>query len=99
MSYDYIAAGLLERLRPVMLDGANTKDPDAIINAVLLLQPGFGGVNLENISQPKCFYYVLLIRDAALSVRSFPGAAIRVMKFLHEMRPLFQFRQFAGSIN
>jgi malate dehydrogenase (oxaloacetate-decarboxylating) len=37
---------------PIMLD---TKDPDEIIRTVLLLQPGFGGVNLEDISQPKCF--------------------------------------------
>ena len=35
---------------PIMLD---TKDPDAIINTVLMLQPGFGGVNLEDISQPE----------------------------------------------
>ncbi len=32
-----------------------TKDPDKIIETVKLLQPGLGGVNLEDISQPKCF--------------------------------------------
>jgi len=32
-----------------------TKDPDEIISAVKWLQPSFGGVNLEDISQPKCF--------------------------------------------
>lgn len=36
----------------IMLD---TKDPDEIIRTVQLLQPAFGGVNLEDISQPKCF--------------------------------------------
>jgi malate dehydrogenase (oxaloacetate-decarboxylating) len=36
----------------LMLD---SKDPDVIINTVRLLQPSFGGVNLEDISQPKCF--------------------------------------------
>jgi len=36
----------------IMLD---TKDPDVIINTVKLLQPAWGGVNLEDISQPKCF--------------------------------------------
>ena len=36
----------------IMLD---TKDPDKIIETVKLLQPGLGGVNLEDISQPKCF--------------------------------------------
>jgi len=32
-----------------------TKDPVEIENAVRWLQPSFGGVNLEDISQPKCF--------------------------------------------
>jgi malate dehydrogenase (oxaloacetate-decarboxylating) len=36
----------------IMLD---TKDPDEIIRTVKILQPGLGGVNLEDISQPKCF--------------------------------------------
>ena len=47
---------------PLMLD---TKDPDAIINTVLMLQPGFGGVNLEDISQPKCFYILDTLRARA----------------------------------
>ncbi len=33
----------------------DTKDPDEIIRMVKVLQPPFGGVNLEDISQPKCF--------------------------------------------
>src|SRR5581483_7468513 len=32
-----------------------TKDPDAFIQAVKLLEPSFGGINLEDIAQPKCF--------------------------------------------
>ncbi|MDE3088258.1 MAG: NADP-dependent malic enzyme [Chloroflexota bacterium] len=36
----------------IMLD---TKDPDEIIKTVKLLQPALGGVNLEDLSQPKCF--------------------------------------------
>jgi malate dehydrogenase (oxaloacetate-decarboxylating) len=47
---------------PIMLD---TKDPDAIINAVLMLQPGFGGVNLEDLSQPKCFRILDTLREKA----------------------------------
>ncbi|HUV27489.1 MAG TPA: NADP-dependent malic enzyme [Anaerolineales bacterium] len=47
---------------PIMLD---TKDPDQIINTVRLLQPGFGGVNLEDISQPKCFYILDTLREKA----------------------------------
>ena len=37
---------------PICLD---TKDPDEIIQAVKWLQPSFGGINLEDISNPKCF--------------------------------------------
>ncbi|HUS70295.1 MAG TPA: NADP-dependent malic enzyme [Anaerolineae bacterium] len=37
---------------PICLD---TKDPDQFIATVKLLQPSFGGINLEDISQPKCF--------------------------------------------
>lgn len=37
---------------PICLD---TKDPDEFIHTVKLLQPSFGGINLEDIAQPKCF--------------------------------------------
>ena len=37
---------------PICLD---TKDPDKFIETVLLLHPSFGGINLEDIAQPKCF--------------------------------------------
>ena len=47
---------------PIMLD---TKDPDKIIEAVLLIQPGFGGINLEDISQPKCFRVLDTLREQA----------------------------------
>jgi malate dehydrogenase (oxaloacetate-decarboxylating) len=47
---------------PIMLD---TKDPDKIIETVLLIQPGFGGVNLEDISQPKCFRVLDTLRARA----------------------------------
>ncbi len=33
----------------------NEKDPDRFIDIVKALQPTFGGVNLEDISHPKCF--------------------------------------------
>jgi len=32
-----------------------TRDPDELIRAVRLLEPSFGGINLEDIAQPKCF--------------------------------------------
>ena len=37
---------------PICLD---TKDPEKIIETVRLLAPSFGGINLEDISNPKCF--------------------------------------------
>jgi len=40
----------------------NTKDPYQIIQTVKLIQPGFGGINLEDISQPKCFRILDLLR-------------------------------------
>ena len=33
----------------------DTEDPDEIINAVRLMGPSFGGVNLEDIKAPECF--------------------------------------------
>ena len=32
-----------------------TKDPDQIVEAVTLIAPVFGGINLEDISAPRCF--------------------------------------------
>ena len=43
----------------------DTKDPDEIIRAVLQLQPAFGGINLEDISQPKCFRILDTLREEA----------------------------------
>ena len=37
---------------PICLD---TKDPEKIIETVRLLEPTFGGVNLEDIAAPQCF--------------------------------------------
>jgi malate dehydrogenase (oxaloacetate-decarboxylating) len=45
---------------PLMLD---TKDPKEIINTVKMLQPTFGGVNLEDISHPKCFEILDTLRE------------------------------------
>ena len=33
----------------------STKDPDEIVKAVTLMAPVFGGINLEDISAPRCF--------------------------------------------
>ncbi len=45
---------------PICLD---TKDPDQFIATVKLLQPSFGGINLEDISQPKCFRILDTLRS------------------------------------
>src|SRR2546430_3471425 len=37
---------------PICLD---TQDPDEIVAAVKAIAPGFGGINLEDISSPRCF--------------------------------------------
>jgi malate dehydrogenase (oxaloacetate-decarboxylating) len=37
---------------PICLD---TNDPDEIVQAVKLMAPTFGGINLEDISAPRCF--------------------------------------------
>ncbi len=38
---------------PIVLD---TQDPEKIIEAVMAIAPVFGGINLEDIAAPKCFY-------------------------------------------
>jgi len=40
----------------------DTKDPEEFIKTVKLLQPSFGGVNLEDIANPKCFYILDRLR-------------------------------------
>jgi len=39
-----------------------TKNPDEIIQAVKWLTPSFGGINLEDIAKPKCFYILDRLR-------------------------------------
>ena len=39
-----------------------TKDPDELITAVKWLEPTFGGINLEDIASPKCFYILDRLR-------------------------------------
>ncbi len=44
---------------PICLD---TKDPEEIIKTIKLLKPSFGGINLEDIEKPKCFYILDRLR-------------------------------------
>lgn len=41
----------------------NTKDVDEIVRTVELIAPGFGGINLEDISAPRCFEVERRLRD------------------------------------
>lgn len=45
---------------PIVLD---TKDRDEIVKTVTQLEPGFGGVNLEDIESPKCFYVLETLQE------------------------------------
>ncbi|EEG76058.1 NAD(P)-dependent malic enzyme [Dethiobacter alkaliphilus] len=44
---------------PICVD---TKDPDKLIEFVKMMQPTFGGINLEDIASPKCFYILERLR-------------------------------------
>lgn len=50
---------------PLCLD---TKDPDAIVSAVRAAAPVFGGVNLEDISAPRCFEIESRLQDLGIPV-------------------------------
>ena len=41
----------------------DTEDPDAFCNAVRLLGPSFGGINLEDIKAPECFIIEQRLKD------------------------------------
>jgi malate dehydrogenase (oxaloacetate-decarboxylating) len=47
---------------PITLD---TKDADEIIRTVKLISPCFGGINLEDFAQPKCFHILDTLRKEA----------------------------------
>ena len=44
---------------PIVL---GVKDPEEIIKMVKALEPSFGGINLEDIERPKCFYILERLR-------------------------------------
>ena len=41
----------------------DTQDPDEFINAVKLMGPSFGGINLEDIKAPECFIIEQRLRE------------------------------------
>src|SRR6185437_9383763 len=48
----------------------NTHNPDEVIKLCQLLEPTFGGINLEDIKAPECFYVEETLR-AALDIPVF----------------------------
>ncbi|GAA4903592.1 malate dehydrogenase (oxaloacetate-decarboxylating) [Stackebrandtia albiflava] len=67
---------------PICLD---TKDPDEIVDTVTRIAPSFGGINLEDISAPRCFDIEARL-DAALDIPVFHddqhGTAVVVLAAL-----------------
>ncbi|WP_205835779.1 NAD(P)-dependent malic enzyme [Metallosphaera hakonensis] len=41
----------------------SVKDPDSFINIVSALEPSFGGINLEDVESPKCFYILERLQE------------------------------------
>ncbi|MGF1484593.1 MAG: NADP-dependent malic enzyme [Opitutales bacterium] len=63
-------AALFKRLAgvdawPICLD---VREPDAIVAAVRAIAPGFAGVNLEDISAPRCFEIEARLQDLGIPV-------------------------------
>jgi malate dehydrogenase (oxaloacetate-decarboxylating) len=50
---------------PMVLD---TQDPDEIVRIVKAIAPGWGGVNLEDISAPRCFAIEAALQDIGIPV-------------------------------
>ncbi|MEL0248482.1 MAG: NADP-dependent malic enzyme, partial [Actinomycetota bacterium] len=75
---------------PICLD---TTDTDEIVRAVELIAPGFGGVNLEDISAPRCFEIERRLRES-LDIPVFHddqhGTAVVVLAALHNALRLVQ---------
>ncbi len=64
----------------------NTRDPDEIVATVQAIAPGFGGINLEDISAPRCFEIEARLRES-LDIPVFHddqhGTAVVTLAALH----------------
>jgi len=94
---------------PICLD---TKDPDKLIEIVKIMQPSFGGINLEDIEKPQCFYILDKLRSdpdvnipvwhddqqgtAAITLAGFINALKIVGKNLEDVKVVFN---GAGAAN
>lgn len=75
---------------PICLDSTDTEE---IIRAVEMIAPGFGGINLEDISAPRCFEIERRLRES-LDIPVFHddqhGTAVVVLAALHNALRLVQ---------
>lgn len=81
----------------------NAKNPDDVIRAVEMLEPTFGGINLEDIKAPECFYIeeelkkrlkIPVFHDdqhgtAVISAAAFLNALELVNKKIEDVRVVF----------
>lgn len=93
---------------PICLD---TQDPDQIVETVRFLEPSFGGINLEDISAPRCFQIENRLREVckipvfhddqhgtAIVVAAALTNALRVVgKKLDQIRVVFSGAGAAGT--
>ena len=59
-----------------------TEDPEAFIDAVALMEPTFGGINLEDIGAPECF----VIEQALRETHEDPGVPRRPARHRDHLR-------------
>lgn len=73
---------------PICLD---TQDTDEIVDTVRRIAPGFGGINLEDISAPRCFEVEERLQDLGIPVfhDDQHGTAIVVLAALYNACKLF----------
>jgi len=88
----------------------DTKDPDEIIRSVQAMEPTFGGINLEDIKAPECFYieerlkataHIPIFHDdqhgtAIISGAAFVNAVELVGKDIGDIRVVFSGAGAAG---
>ena len=60
----------------------DTKDPEEIIRTCQILEPTFGGINLEDIKAPECFY----IEETLRKTMKIPGLPRRSARHRHHQR-------------
>ena len=60
----------------------NERDPDKLVDIIASLEPTFGGINLEDIKAPECFY---VERQLARAIED-PGVSRRSAWHRHHRR-------------